>query len=367
MDSSSISKGLKMKIAIILGTRPEIIKLSPVIREVINRKIDYFIIHSNQHYSPQMDEIFFKELNLPPAKYNLNVGSKDRIEMISQIKKSAKDILTDERPNWVLVQGDTNTILAGAEIAHELKIKVGHIEAGLRSYDESMPEEINRVKTDHISNLLFAPTETQKNILLEEGIDPSKVFVVGNTIVDAVIQNLKLIKNHKEFGHYKSEKYFLLTTHRPSNVDNQKNLQKIIDALSDISQKYNYKIYFPVHPRTQKQLDIFNIKLNSDIFVILPPVGYLEMLALEKNAQLIFTDSGGIQEEACILKVPCITLRDNTERPETVDVGANVVTGLDNSKIILTTEKMLTNKKYWLNPFGNGTSGKDIIEIISTQ
>ncbi|MFA5879870.1 MAG: UDP-N-acetylglucosamine 2-epimerase (non-hydrolyzing) [Candidatus Margulisiibacteriota bacterium] len=353
------------KIAIILGTRPEIIKLSPVIRECQKRKIDFFIIHSNQHYSPEMDKIFFTELNLSLPKYNLNIGSQNRIKTISLIQKLSKNILEIEKPDWVLVQGDTNTVLAGAQIAHKLGIKVAHIEAGLRSYDKNMPEEINRIKTDHISDILFPPTETQKNILIKEGIDQSKIFVVGNTIVDAVLQNLLLINNCQELKHYGKEKYFLLTTHRPSNVDNKENLQKIIKALIDISKKYNFKIYFPIHPRTKKQLNIFNIKLDTDIYNILPPIGYLEMLALEKSAQLIFTDSGGIQEEACILKIPCITLRDNTERPETVEVGANVVTGLEYLKILSATKKMLKIKHSWKNPFGNGKTSVQILNHLS--
>jgi len=356
-----------MKIAFILGTRPEIIKLSPVIRECIKKRIDYFIIHSNQHYSPEMDKIFFDELSLSPAKYNLNVGSKDRIEMINQIKISAEDILQNEKPDWVLVQGDTNTVLAGAKAAHELSIKIGHIEAGLRSYDNTMPEEINRVETDYLSDLLLAPTDTQKNILLNENISLKKIHVVGNTIVDAVFQSINLIDQTPKLQHYQSEKYFLLTTHRPSNVDNQENLQKIIDIMTIISQKYNFKIYFPVHPRTQKQLDLFGIKLDTNIFKPFPPVGYLEMLAMEKNAQLIFTDSGGIQEEACILHVPCITLRDNTERPETVDVGANIVTGLDYSKILSSTSMILNKKHTWSNPFGDGFTSKNILNILSSN
>lgn len=360
MDTPSVSSKRQMKLAFILGTRPEIIKLSPLVRECLKNKIDYFIIHSNQHYSPKMDQIFFEELNLPNPKYHLNVGSKAREEMICEIISLSTPILRTEKPDWVIVQGDTNTVLAGAKIAHQLNIKVAHVEAGLRSYDQSMPEEINRIETDHISTLLFAPTEVQKNILIQEGIDPKNIFVVGNTIVDAVYQNLKLIDQKK----YSNEKYFLLTTHRPSNVDNKENLNKIISSLTDISKKYNYKIYFPIHPRTQKQLDIFNINLDSNVFNVLPPIGYLEMLALEKNAQLIFTDSGGIQEEACIIKVPCITLRDNTERPETVDVGANLVTGLEHSKILLSTENMLNIPKNWVNPFGDGTSSKNIIQKI---
>ena len=357
MDSSSISKGTKMKIAIILGTRPEIIKLSPIIRKCQKKKIDFFIIHSNQHYSPEMDKIFFKELKLPLPKYNLNVGSQTRIKTLSIIQKLAKPILITEKPDWVLVQGDTNTVLAGAKIAHKLGIKIAHIEAGLRSYDKKMPEEINRINTDHLSDALFAPTETQKNILIKEGIAHSKIFVVGNTIVDSVNQNQKLIKKI-------SKKYFLLTLHRPSNVDNPKILSKLINDLSLISKNFDTPFIFPIHPRTALQIKLNKINLDKKCFELKDPVGYLEMLALEKYAQIVFTDSGGLQEEACILKVPCITLRDNTERPETVEVGANLVTGLEYSKILSAAQKMTKIKHSWPNPLGDGTTSQKIINII---
>jgi len=358
MESSSLSKGSMKKIAIILGTRPEIIKLSPLIRECQKRKIDFFIIHSNQHYSPKMDQNFFKELKLPQAKYNLNVGSQTRTQMISAIKKLSKNILQKEKPDWVLVQGDTNTVLAGAQIAHKLKIKVAHIEAGLRSYDPKMPEEINRIKTDHISDALFAPTEIQQNILLQEGIDPQKIFVVGNTIVDAVNQNLKLIQKI-------SQKYFLLTLHRPSNVDNPKTLIRLISLLSKISQNFKIPFIFPIHPRTALQLKKNKINLDPKYFNSQPPVGYLEMLALEKYAQVVFTDSGGLQEEACILHTPCLTLRQNTERPETIKVGANILASPNPQKLIFQTQKMLMINKNWPNPFGDGKTSEKIIKTLT--
>jgi UDP-N-acetylglucosamine 2-epimerase (non-hydrolysing) len=301
-----------------------------------------------------MDEIFFKELKLPSPKYNLNVGSQNRTKMISLIKKLSQNILITEKPDWVLVQGDTNTVLAGAQIAHKLGIKVAHIEAGLRSYDKSMPEEINRIKTDHISDILFPPTEAQKNILIKEGIDQSKIFVVGNTIVDSVNQNLKLIKKV-------TKKFFLLTLHRPSNVDNSKTLTKLINNLSTISKKFNIPFVFPIHPRTALQIKLNNIKLDEKYFEIKEPVGYLEMLALEKYAQIVFTDSGGLQEETCILHTPCITLRENTERPETIDVGANILASNNINKLITQTDQMLNIKKTWSNPFGNGKTSIQIL------
>ena len=353
------------KICLILGTRPEIIKLSPIIRELQRKKHGYFIIHTNQHYSSNMDEIFFKELNLPQPKHNLNIGSGTHGDTTGRILQSIESVLLKENPTWVIVQGDTNTVLAGALAASKLQIKIGHVEAGLRSYDRTMPEEINRILTDHMSDLLFCPTQKQANILLKEGIDKNKIKVTGNTIVDAVYQNINLIKNHFKFNHYQKENYFLLTTHRPSNVDNKKNLQSIIEAINQISQKYKVKTYFPVHPRTKKQLELFKIKLDPKFFNILEPVGYLEMLALQKNAKLIFTDSGGIQEEACILQVPSITLRENTERPETIEVGASILTGPNKQKIISATAKQLKCKRNWPNPFGTKDSSLRIMNLIN--
>lgn len=352
-----------MKIAIILGTRPEIIKLSPVIRECQTKNIDFFIIHSNQHYSPEMDKIFFDELKLPQPKYHLNVGSGLHGEMTAKILTGAEKILLSEKPDVVLVQGDTNTVLAGALATSKLEIAVGHIEAGLRSYDRSMPEETNRILTDHISDFLFVPTVTQQEILLKEGIEIKKIHLVGNTIVDSVFQNLKIAESNKNYSHYKSEKYFLLTMHRPSNVDSKENLSSLLDSLVIVSKNYGCPIYFPIHPRTQKQIDTFGLRIDNKYIQIQEPVGYLEMLIMEKYAGLILTDSGGIQEEACILKVPCVTLRDNTERPETLKVGSNLLASP--STLLSQTKKMLVSTKIWSNPFGDGTSSQKIINIIS--
>jgi UDP-N-acetylglucosamine 2-epimerase (non-hydrolysing) len=355
---------MKNKICFILGTRPEIIKLSPVIRECVSQKIDHFIIHSNQHYSENMDAIFFKELELEPPKYNLNVGSGLHGEMTGKILTGVEKILLEEKPDWILVQGDTNTVIAGALAASKINIKVGHIEAGLRSYDRTMPEETNRIITDHISDALFCPTQKQADIVLNEGINKNNIFVTGNTIVDAVFQNLKLIEKHSEISHYQTEKYFLLTSHRPSNVDSKENLSELLEAITDISIKHNVPVYFPIHPRTKKQIELFNIKINTNCIKLMEPVGYLEMLALEKNAQLIFTDSGGIQEEACILQVPSLTLRENTERPETVEVGATILVGHNKQKILLATEKIINIPRTWSNPFGDGLTAKNIINLL---
>lgn len=353
-----------IKIAIILGTRPEIIKLSPVIRECQKRKIDFFIIHTNQHYSNNMDKIFFDELELPQPKYNLKITSTNHGDMTGKQIIEIEKILINEKPSWIIVQGDTNTVMAGAIAASKIGIKIAHVEAGLRSYDREMPEEINRIVTDHISDLLFTPTKKQANILDKEGIDKNKIIVTGNTIVDAVYQNIKLLKKHPELNHYQKEKYYLLTSHRPSNVDNKENLKQIINSVTQLAKENQIKIIFPIHPRTQKNLNKFKIKIDKKIIDLIEPVGYLQMLALIQNAQLVLTDSGGIQEEACILKIPSLTLRENTERPETIEVGASILVGADQKKIINGTKIMLTKKRNWKNPFGDGNTTKKILNNI---
>jgi len=352
-------------IAIILGTRPEIIKMSPVIRECEKKGLDYFILHTGQHYSYEMDRVFFEELELPQPEYNLDVGSGTHAEQTGKIMIGVERVLVKERPDVVLVQGDTNTTLSGALAATKLHIRAGHVEAGLRSYDRRMPEEINRVLTDHISDHLFAPTQTAKQNLLNEGVDKSKIFVTGNTIVDAVYQNLEITKKKvntlKELG-LKSKEYFLVTAHRQENVDVKERLKGILRGLELIHDKFALPLIFPMHPRTQKRVKEFGLKLNG--VDIIDPLGFLEFLQLEANAKLVLTDSGGVQEETCILGVPCITLRDNTERPETLDVGSNTLVGT-NSETILEGVKVMFNKENnWKNPFGDGKAGERIVEIL---
>ncbi|MFA4930464.1 MAG: UDP-N-acetylglucosamine 2-epimerase (non-hydrolyzing) [Patescibacteria group bacterium] len=356
------------KICFILGTRPEIIKLSPLIRLCRLKNIPYFIIHTNQHYSAILDKIFFKELNLPYAKYNLNVGSANHGLQTASMIIAIEKIIIKEKPGCIIVEGDTNSVLAGAmAAAKEFNITIAHVEAGLRSYDRKMPEEINRIVADHISDILFAPTIIQKEILIKEGIPKNKILVTGNTIVDAVKINIEI--SNKKMNVLKKynvieKKYSILTLHRPSNVDFKINLIKIFNGLKALEKiVFLNKIIFLVHPRTLKNLNKFNIKLPNNIKMV-NPVGYLEMLQLISKARLIFTDSGGIQEEACILKVPCITLRNNTERPETVKIGGNIIAGQETKKIISSTIKILNRKIKWKNPFGDGHSSEKMIRRI---
>jgi UDP-N-acetylglucosamine 2-epimerase (non-hydrolysing) len=360
MDPSSVPSENTMKIAIILGTRPEIIKLSPVIRECQKQGLDFFILHTNQHYSENMDKTFFEELHLPTPKYNLGIKESLHGQMIGKMIAGIETILIEEKPDWLLVQGDTNTVLSGAIAANKLGIKVGHVEAGLRSYDRAMPEEINRILTDHISDALFCPTDAQVKILEGEGIAKDKIFLTGNTIVDAVEENRKLATNIVSSA---PEKYVLLTLHRPSNVDTKDTLSGLITALENVSTRLDIPLYWPIHPRAQVKIDEFGIKVDPTKIIIVPPVGYLEMIKLESEAELILTDSGGVQEEACILHVPCVTLRDNTERPETINVGANMLyRGNDN--LLSNARVMLAVNKTWENPYGDSNTSVRILKHV---
>jgi UDP-N-acetylglucosamine 2-epimerase (non-hydrolysing) len=358
----------ELKVSIVLGTRPEIIKLSPVIRQCEHLGLHYFILHSGQHYSYNMDRVFFQQLELPDAKHNLDVGSGSHGEQTGKMLIGIERILSKEKPDIVLVEGDTNTVLAGALAAVKLDIRVGHVEAGLRSYDRHMPEEINRILADHCSDFLFAPTEKSKQTLLSEGVAEEKIFVTGNTVVDAVFQNLEISKARMnvidEMG-LKGGEYFLATVHRQENVDDETRLHGIIDGLERVKEQFNVELVYPIHPRAAKRLKEFGLELKD--VTLVEPLDYLGFLQLESNAKLVLTDSGGVQEETCILGVPCVTLRDNTERPETVDVGSNVLAGSNPDRIVEMAKFMLNKDRNWSNPFGDGNAGKRIVKILDEE
>jgi len=359
-----------MKVAVILGTRPEIIKMAPVIRELERRKLDYFILHTGQHYSYNLDEVFFEQLGLPKPKYNLEVGSGTHAEETARMLIGIEKVLLEEKPDIVLVEGDTNSVLAGALAAGKLHIKVGHVEAGLRSGDKTMPEELNRILTDHLSEFLFAPTEKAKENLLREGIPEEKIFVTGNTIVDAVLQNVERAKTHsnlassKEFKilNLKPQNYLLVTLHRQENVDDPKRFASILEGLKKVRVEFGLPVIYPIHPRAQKMMRAFD--LQPDGVELIEPVDYLTFLWLEANAKLVLTDSGGVQEETCILGVPCVTLRDNTERPETLEVGSNILAGAEPGRILECCNMMLTRRNSWRNPFGDGKAAERIVKIL---
>jgi UDP-N-acetylglucosamine 2-epimerase (non-hydrolysing) len=361
----SPERGVFVKISIVLGTRPEIIKFSPIIRECKRLNLEYFVLHTGQHYSYNMDRVFFEQLKLPRAKYNLDVGSGSHGKQTGKILQGVEKVLQRELPDVVLVEGDTNTALAGALAAVKLGVKVGHVEAGLRSYDRSMPEEVNRVLADHCSDLLFAPTEKSAGILLHEGILESNIFVVGNTIVDAVNQNLELAKSQSkilaDLG-FEKKRFIIATAHRQENVDDKSRFSGIVEGLRRVQRTFGLPLVYPVHPRARKQMMRFG--LSSERLSLVEPLDYLAFLRLESCADLVLTDSGGVQEETCILKVPCVTLRDNTERPETLDVGSNFLAGTNPERIVEGARLMCGKSRDWVNPFGDGTSAERIIDVL---
>ena len=354
-----------MTIAVVVGTRPEIIKMAPVIRQLEKRNADFFILHTGQHYSYKMDRVFFEQLKLPQTKYNLEVGSGSHSEQTAKLLIGVEEVLRKEKPDVILVEGDTNSVLAAALVASKLNIKVGHVESGLRSYDRQMPEEINRILTDHCSDYLFAPTDKAKATLLGEGIPEANIFVTGNTIVDAVYQNLELAREEDHTLntlHLRPKGYFLVTLHRQNNVDNPARFASIIEGLNKVAAEFQLPIIYPVHPRSQKMMTEFNLERGK--LTLVEPLDLLAFLQVESNASLIFTDSGGVQEEACILRIPCVTLRDNTERPETIDVGSNILAGASPDKILQYTGLMLGRESNWRNPFGDGRAGERIVKVV---
>ncbi len=358
---------MKRPIALILGTRPEIIKMAPLLRAYESRGADVFAVHTGQHYSFEMDRIFFRDLRLRPPRIQLRIRSvgNRHADHIGRMMQAVEKILMERKPRVILVQGDTNTVLAATLAASKMPgIKIGHVEAGLRSYDRAMPEETNRVLSDHLSDLLFAPTPGSARTLRSEGIQSSKIFVTGNTIVDAVRQNLRLaLMRSFPKGTPGPKQYFLMTLHRQENVDKKGSLAAILEGLRRVVEEFKKPVLFSVHPRTQKKIRQFGLRYPRGV-VPMKPVGFLDFLRLEHSARLILTDSGGLQEEACILGVPCVTLRTTTERPETVRVGANLIAGRDPSQILRCARRMMEKKDTWKNPFGDGHAAERIVRIV---
>lgn len=357
-----------MKIAIILGTRPEIIKMAPLIRLLKEKQKDFFIIHSNQHYSENMDKIFFQELALPMPDYNLGIGSSEHGNQTGRMLVTIEEILLKEHPDIVLSQGDTNTVLAGILAASKQNIKTGHVEAGLRSYDRRMPEEKNRMICDVLSDYLFAPTPVQEKILQQEGIPSNRIHVVGNTIVDAVYHHKTIAEKRsiilKNFN-LSDKEYVLVTAHRSLNVDSKASLENLVHMIESIPKITQKPVIYPIHPRTKSKLEEYQLTIKD--VTLIDPLGYLDFLQLEQHAHLIVTDSGGVQEESCILQVPCITIRESTERPETIPIGANILVGLNIEKFKNAVTLHQQNNRNWTNPFGDGHTAEKILEVIESN
>ena len=366
-----------MKIATILGTRPEIIKMAPIIDEISKRDIDQIVLHTGQHYDAEMSDNFFKDLDIRTSDYNIHVGSGTHGKQTGLMMQRIEEVLLEEKPDIVLVQGDTNAVLAGALVASKLHIPIGHVEAGLRSFDMTMPEEVNRRVADVSSLMYFVPTVESAINLLAEGVSRKNLFVTGNTVVDACFRHLELAKEKgiseqslKELNIDEMDNILTLTMHRAENVDVKERVVNIIDALKQLD---DMNIIFPIHPRTKNTLEKFGLfeELNNLEHVhIIKPLGYLDFLYLTSVSTLILTDSGGLQEEAITLDVPALTLRYNTERPETVTAGGNILVGsdkdaiLENARKILDDEEFANKMRNAVNPYGQGESAKLTVDAI---
>ena len=316
----------------IVGARPNFIKAAPLVQEMNKLNIHNLLVHTGQHYDYNMSDKFFEELDIKPDHF-LHAGSD-----ITSIMKECETLFNKVQPDLVIVYGDVNSTVAATFIAKKMQIQVAHIESGLRSYDRTMPEELNRIVTDSISDLLFVTCWDGIANLRKEGIEsPQKCFMVGNTMIDTLVKLESIFDQSNILNEHVLTKkdYVLVTMHRPSNVDDEQSLKRLVDAINNIS----YDIVWPLHPRTALKLKSFNIKVNSDIKCI-PPAGYIDFMCLQKNAKLIITDSGGVQEESSYFNVPCLTVRENTERPVTCDFGTNKLIGIDYENIESEIEKI---------------------------
>ncbi|MBD3230685.1 MAG: UDP-N-acetylglucosamine 2-epimerase (non-hydrolyzing) [Candidatus Lokiarchaeota archaeon] len=360
----------KKSIYFVMGTRPEIIKLAPIIRILYKESIDHQVIFTDQHYDYNLSKGIFKDLKLKDPKFHLNIGKGTQGEQTAKALMGIEKILADKKPAITLVQGDTNSALAGALAAVKLNLKIGHVEAGLRSYDYRMPEEHNRRMIDHISNYLFAPTTKSEQILKNENTW-GEIFVTGNTVIDACLQHYKYAeKESKILKDIPFEKFVLVTAHRAENVDNKETLKNLVEIFVNLS----VPIVFPIHPRTLnrlKRFDLLEYLNNSDKILLIPPVGYLDLLKLMHNCEFIITDSGGIQEEATAPSIHKFTfvIRKTSDRPESCEMGFSKLVGTQKDKVIneicdyIDSPNELPEK----SPYGDGNASNKIIEILKKE
>jgi len=334
------------KIISIVGARPNFVKIAPLDRELKKHpEILHIICHTGQHYDKNMSHDFFNQLGITQPSYNLGISGGSHATQVADILKSFEQVLIKENPHLVVVPGDVNSTLAGALAAAKLGYPIAHIEAGLRSFDRSMPEEINRLLTDQISDLLFVTEKSAIANLEKEGIDRSKVFFTGNIMIDSLIHQKELIQSNQVLQLYQLEygNFAVATFHRPSNVDSENSLNQLVSFLNKVSSRI--QLILPLHPRTRNRLEKFNLmkKINKEI-KLTEPLSYISFLSLIEKAKFVITDSGGIQEETSYLKVPCITVRDNTERPVTVEIGTNYLAGTDFTNVMSIVDKIVNNQ-----------------------
>ncbi len=358
-----------MKILTILGARPQFIKAGSVSREIAKHKeIKEIIVHTGQHYDTNMSEIFFKEMQIPKPNYFLGIGGKSHGAMTGQMIEKIEELALKEKPDWIMVYGDTNSTLAGSIVASKLHIKLAHVEAGLRSFNMKMPEEVNRILTDRVSNILFCPTKIAVENLKKEGYPfntangEQKIVNVGDVMQDGALFYKQFAKKPSNLE-LKTSNFILCTIHRAENTDNPKRLKAIFEALNEIAKEQ--QIILPLHPRTRKIID--NLELKIDNLTIIEPVGYLEMIWLIDNCSLVMTDSGGLQKEAFFFNKPCITLRDETEWVELVELGVNILVGANKEKILnayKTVSKLQINNHKSLNLYGGGKASENIVKDL---
>ncbi|WP_247010094.1 non-hydrolyzing UDP-N-acetylglucosamine 2-epimerase [Halorientalis litorea] len=360
-------------VGVVVGTRPSIVMFSPIIRELERRDQEFFVVHTGQHYSDNMDAQFFEDLNLPEPDYKFEHVKECTYhgEQTAEMLKGCEEVFLRERPRMVLVGGDANFNIAGALAARKLHIRIGHVEAGARSGDWRMPEEHNRVMLDHISEYLFTTNDGGRENLEADNV-AGDIHMSGNPIVDAAVQNREIAREQSDalarFGLTEGE-YALMTLHREENVDTEENLRDALHGVDAVTDQFDMPVLFLAHPRTQDRIEEFGMSefvADIDGLNYTDAVGYLDFLRVLDSAAVTLTDSGGVQQESCILDVPCVTLRDTTEWEETLDIGANTLVGTDPERIVAGVERMLDTDAAWENPFGDDHAAERIVDAAQT-
>ena len=353
-----------MNIFHIVGARPNFMKVAPVLSALKGRQnVTQTLVHTGQHYDINMSDVFFQQLGIPEPDVNLSVGSGSHAKQTAEIMVRLEPVVLERQPDIVLVYGDVNSTVATALVCAKLGVRVGHVEAGLRSFDRTMPEEVNRLVTDQLADMLFTPSEDGDENLRHEGIPAEKIFRVGNVMIDSLVRLLPAARKTKSDG--LTEKYALVTLHRPANVDDSATLKSILESLLEVNR--DLTVVFPAHPRTRKRIEDFG--LNAGQLRLLDPCPYVDFLALQSRATVVITDSGGIQEETTYLGVPCLTMRENTERPITVSMGTNVLVGRDRNKLHEQVSRVLAgkSKKGTVPPLWDGHAGDRIADILCSR
>ena len=355
----------------VVGARPNFIKIAPILRELSRYpdRIEQLLVNTGQHYDLEMVDCFFEDLDIPKPDINLDVGSDSHAQQTAKIMMAFEPICLEHSPDLILVVGDVNSTLACSLVASKLNIKIAHVESGLRSFDRTMPEEINREVTDLLSDLLFTTCEDAKTNLIKLGIPEERIFFVGNAMIDSLNGHLPHVRQRSILRdqNLTNTDFALLTLHRPSNVDNPVIFDSLLDAFHQIQERV--KLIFPAHPRTVKNIENFKLEKKvrrMDKLEIIPPLGYLDFLALMDQAKFVLTDSGGVQEETTVVGVPCLTLRENTERPVTINVGTNTLVGLDTEKIVENANDILDGrgKKGGIPPLWDGKASERIVKVL---